>query len=125
MVRSCLGQGDHEMVEFSILGKVRRGISKTVFLDFRRADSELFRTLVGRVCWEAVLKGRGVQEDWALFKKEILMAQEQSVSTCPKTSRCGRRLAWLNRELWLELREKKRVYDIWKRGQATQEEAQY
>ena len=37
-------------------------------------------------------------------------------------SRRGRRPAWLNRELWLELRKKKRVYDLWKRGQATQKD---
>ncbi|GAB0186782.1 hypothetical protein GRJ2_001143500 [Grus japonensis] len=34
----------------------------------------------------------------------------------------GRRLAWLNRELWLELRVKKRTYDLWKKGQASQED---
>ena len=49
MVRSCLGQSDHEMVEFSILGEARKGASKTAVLDFRRADFELFKTLVGRV----------------------------------------------------------------------------
>ena len=37
----CLGLSDHEMVEFSILGGVRRGNSKTATLDFRRADFEL------------------------------------------------------------------------------------
>ncbi|KAK4832301.1 LOW QUALITY PROTEIN: hypothetical protein QYF61_021700 [Mycteria americana] len=34
-------------------------------------------------------------------------------------SRQGRRPAWLTRELWLELRRKRRVYDLWKKGQAT------
>ncbi|KAK4815404.1 LOW QUALITY PROTEIN: hypothetical protein QYF61_001392 [Mycteria americana] len=38
------------------------------------------------------------------------------------TSRRGRRPAWLTRELWLELRGKRRVYDLWKKGQATQED---
>ncbi|KAK4829538.1 hypothetical protein QYF61_005177 [Mycteria americana] len=28
----------------------------------------------------------------------------------------------LNRELWLEIRKKRRVYDLWKKGQATQED---
>ncbi|KAK4810280.1 LOW QUALITY PROTEIN: hypothetical protein QYF61_015310, partial [Mycteria americana] len=37
-------------------------------------------------------------------------------------SRWGRRLAWLNRELWLELRKKRRVYNLWKKGQAGQED---
>ena len=29
---------------------------------------------------------------------------------------------WLNRELWVELRKKKRVCHLWKMGQATQED---
>ncbi|KAF1461414.1 hypothetical protein FQV21_0009482, partial [Spheniscus demersus] len=33
----------------------------------------------------------------------------------------GKKMAWLTRELWLELR-KKGVYDFWKQGQATQED---
>ena len=77
VVGNCLGQSDHEMVEFSILGKVRKGISKNAVLDFWRADFELFRMLVGKVPWKVVLKSRGVQEGWALLKKEILMSQEQ------------------------------------------------
>ncbi|KAK4815414.1 hypothetical protein QYF61_001402 [Mycteria americana] len=72
--------------------------------------------------WETVPKGKGVQEGWTFFKKETLKAQEQAVPTCQKTSQRGRQPAWLNRELWLELRKKKRVYDFWKKGQATQED---
>ena len=41
---------------------------------------------------------------------------------CWKTSHQGRRPAWLNTELWLELRIKRRVYVLWKKGQATQED---
>ena len=41
---------------------------------------------------------------------------------CRKMSRQGRRPAWLNRELWLELRNKRRVYNLLKKGQATQED---
>ncbi|KFQ22176.1 hypothetical protein N332_09245, partial [Mesitornis unicolor] len=95
---------------------------RTAPLDFWRADFGLFRDLVGRIPWEAVLKGQGVQEGWALFKKELLKAQEQAVPVCQKTSCWGRRPAWLNRELWLELRKEGRVYDLWKKEQASQEE---
>ncbi|KAK4827745.1 LOW QUALITY PROTEIN: hypothetical protein QYF61_021216 [Mycteria americana] len=109
-------------MEFLILGEVRRGVSRTATLDFWRADFVLFRRLVERVPWEAVLKGKGGQEGWAFFQKAILKAQEQAVPMCQKTSWWGRRLAWLNRELWLELRKKSRVYGLWKKGQATQED---
>jgi len=70
-------------------------------MDFQRADFGLFRTLVERVPWERVLKGKGVQESWTFFKEEVLMAQEQAVPMSHKMNRRGRRPAWLNRELLL------------------------
>jgi len=42
---------------------------------------------------------------------------------CHKTNRQGRRPAWLNRELLLGLRKKRRVYHLWKKGQVTEEES--
>ncbi|KAK4822673.1 hypothetical protein QYF61_019040 [Mycteria americana] len=60
MVGGCLGQSDHEMIEFLIRGEA--------------------------------------------------------------TSWWGRRPAWLTRELCLELRKKRRVYDLWKKGQVSQED---
>ena len=53
-VGGCLEQSDHDMVEFSILGGGKRESDKTATLDFRRADFELFRRLVGRVPWGSV-----------------------------------------------------------------------
>ncbi|KAK4832087.1 hypothetical protein QYF61_020702 [Mycteria americana] len=115
-------QSEHEMIEFLIRGGAARGVSKTATLDFQRADFGLFRTLVERVPWEAALKGKGVREGWTFFKEEVLKAQEWAVPRCRKTSWRGRRPAWLTRELWLELRRKRRVYDLWKKGRATQED---
>ena len=106
MVGGRLGHSDHEMIEFSILGEVRRGLIRAASLGFWRADFGLFRGLVDRVPWEAVLKDKGVQETWTPFKKEI-KAQEQTIPMRQKLSRRERRPAWLNRELWLELRKKK------------------
>ena len=121
-VGGCLGQSDHEMIDFSIHGGAWRGNSKTATLDFRRADFELFKRLIGGVPWHSVLASKGVQESWLLFKKEVLRAQEQAVPLSCKMSRRGRRPAWMNRELFLRLREKKRIYRLWKEGQATQNE---
>lgn len=45
-----------------MLVKSGGGGSKTVILDFWRADLEQFRTLAGRVHWEFVLRGRGFQK---------------------------------------------------------------
>lgn len=48
-LKSSFGGSDHEMVEFNILGLVRRAHNKLLTLDFRRADVGLFRHLLGRV----------------------------------------------------------------------------
>ena len=69
-----LGHSDHEIIQCSILREARRGGSRTDILDFPRADFVLFRHLLDRIPWKMVLKGIGVQEVWALFKKEELMA---------------------------------------------------
>jgi len=79
-------------------------------LDFWRADFELFKRLVERVPWGSVLESKGVQDGCFFFKKEVLKAQEQAIPLSHKMSPQGRRLAWMNRELFLRLQEKKRVY---------------
>ncbi|KAK4826106.1 LOW QUALITY PROTEIN: hypothetical protein QYF61_005244 [Mycteria americana] len=49
-----------------------------------------------------------------------LFSVEPTDRTISNTSWWGRRPAWLNRELWLELMKRRRVYDLWKKGLATQ-----
>jgi len=105
VVRGCLGHSDHEMIEFSVRGEVKRGASKITTMDFQKADFGLFRTLVERVPWERVLRCKGVHAGWTFFKEEVLKAQEQAVPMCRKTNRRGRQPAWMNRELLLGLRK--------------------
>lgn len=62
MVGAYRGHSDHKVTEFSILGKARRRVRTTATLDVHRVGFGLFRSLVDRLPWEAVLKGEGVQE---------------------------------------------------------------
>ena len=62
-----------------------------------------------------------MQDGWLLFKREVLKAQEQAVPLSRKMS-WRRRPAWMNRELFLRLQEKKRIYLLWKKGRATRKE---
>ena len=41
-----LGHSDHEMLDFSIFAEPQRRVSRTVTLDFWRADFNLFRTVI-------------------------------------------------------------------------------
>jgi len=70
LVRGCLGLSDHEMIEFSVRGEVKRRASKTTTKDFWRAEFGLFRKLVERIPWERALKGKGVQEGWTFLRRK-------------------------------------------------------
>lgn len=83
-LQSCLGCSDPEKVQFCMQRAVRREQSRLATLAFCRADFGLLRRWVGRVPWEAVLEGKGFQECWAHFKKEIQKAQEQAIGMCQK-----------------------------------------
>ena len=62
MVGGHLGLSDHEMIEFSVRGEVKRRDSKTTTMGFWRANFGVFNMLIDRVPWETVLKGKAVQE---------------------------------------------------------------
>ena len=85
-----LRQSDHETLDFSIPVEPRRGVSRTATLDFRRADFNLYRTMVERVPWEVVLESVGAQEGWEYFKETVLKVQDLTIPTSRKTSRQAR-----------------------------------
>ena len=74
------------------------------------------------VPWESAFEGFRIHEWWSVVKNHLTKAQEQVVPLCLKLRKRGRRPAWLNRELLMELRGKKKLYDFWKQGQGLQEE---
>uniref|UniRef100_A0A8B9PGQ4 Reverse transcriptase domain-containing protein n=1 Tax=Apteryx owenii TaxID=8824 RepID=A0A8B9PGQ4_APTOW len=110
------------MVEFRILRGGGRALSKIATLDFRRANFGLFRDLLRGIPWVRALEGRGVQESWLIFKHHLLQAQERCIPMSRKSSKGGRRPAWMSKELLAKLNQKKEVYRKWKGGQATWEE---
>lgn len=77
------------------------------------------------VLWEVVLEGVGAQEGWECFKEVISKVQELTVPKSVKMSQQGRRPICLNRDLWLELRNKRKVYSLWRGGQATYDDYKY
>ncbi|KFZ57322.1 hypothetical protein N321_09184, partial [Antrostomus carolinensis] len=90
-------------------------------LDFRRANFNLFKDLIGCIPWiRGVLEGKEAQESWLTFKYLFLQAQ---VLCIPKKSgKSGRKPAWMSKELMEKLKGKREVYEMWKKGLATWEE---
>jgi len=117
-----LSCSDHGMVEFRILHGGSRAISRIKTLDLRKANFGVFRELLGRIPWARAFEGRKVQECWSLFKCHFLHAQERCIPLRKKYNKGGRRPAWLNKEILVEIRWKRKVRGMWKEGQATWEE---
>ncbi|GAB0179062.1 hypothetical protein GRJ2_000371500 [Grus japonensis] len=109
-LKGSLGCSDHKMVEFRILRAVRRAHSKLTALDFRRADSGLFRDLLARIPWDKALEGRGAQDSWLIFKGHLLQAQEQCIPTKRKSGKTTKRPPWMNKELLGKVKHKKEAY---------------
>jgi len=110
------------MVEFKILRASKRVCSKFATLDFRRADLELFRELLGKVTWEKALEGRGAQESWLVFKDHLLQAQKQCIPRKRKVGKNVRRPPWITEELLDLLKHRKKVYREWKQEWLTWED---
>ena len=121
-IGGSLSCSDHEMVNSRILRGGSRTISIIKTLDFERANFGLFKELLGGILWVRALKGRGVQVSWLLFIHHFLHAQKRCIPLSKKSSKGGRRQAWRSKELLAELRWKRKVYGMWKEGQATWEE---
>ena len=48
----------------------------------------------------------GAQEGWEYFKEIVLKVQDPTIPMSRKTSQRARRPGWLNRDLWLDLKNK-------------------
>ena len=110
------------MVNITILYGGSRAISRIKTLDFKRANFSLFKDLLGGIPAVRNLEGRGVQENWLLFKHHFLHAQDQCISMSKKSSKGGRTHAWMNKELPTKLKWKIKVYGMWEEGQGTWDE---
>lgn len=63
------------------LRRSKEGSQQNSCLGLPEGRFGFFRRSTDRVSWEAVLKGKGVQEGWTCFKKEIVKLQVQAVPT--------------------------------------------
>jgi len=107
-----IGCSEHEMVEFRILRGGIRAISRIKTLDYRRANFGLFKELLGGIPWARALEGRGVQECRSLFKHHFFHAQHRCIPLRKKSSKGGRRPAWLNKLLLAVIRWKRKVHEM-------------
>ncbi|GAB0203805.1 hypothetical protein GRJ2_002846100 [Grus japonensis] len=120
-IGGSLGCSDHALVEFAVLRDMGQVKSKVRTLNFRKAKFQLFKELVNRTPWETVLRDKGAEQSWQIFKDTFHRAQELSIPRCKKSGKEGKRLAWLSRDLLVKLKGKKEIRRQWKQGQVSWE----
>jgi len=69
-----------------------------------------------------VLRDRGAEQSWQIFKDTFHRSQELSVTRCKKSGKERKRLAWLSRDQLVKLQGKKELHRKWKQGQVSCEE---
>lgn len=73
-----------------------------------------------RVCsWGLLVScphGQGTEQSWKILKETFFRVQELSILRCSKSGKKGKSLAWLNWDLLMKLKSKKKMQDTVNRG---------
>ena len=97
------------MVELTVLKDM--GKTSTVrTLYFRKANLQLFKQLIGMTPWERVLRERGAEQSWQIFKDGFHRSQELLIPRCKKSEKEGKRPAWLSRDMVVKLKGKEEMH---------------
>ncbi|KFQ22506.1 hypothetical protein N331_03272, partial [Merops nubicus] len=87
--------------------------------NFRKANFQLFKELLNRTPWEAVLRDKGAEQSWQVFKEAFHRAQGLSIPMCRKSGKMRKRPAWLSHELLVEIKSKVKLHTQLKQGQVS------
>ena len=74
-----MGFSNHAQVGFMILRNLGLAESKVRTLNFRKAKCHLFKRLMEEIPWETLLRDKGTEQRWHLFKNAFLREQEFSI----------------------------------------------
>ncbi|PKU36877.1 rna-directed dna polymerase from mobile element jockey- hypothetical protein [Limosa lapponica baueri] len=117
-----VGCSDHAVVEFTVLKGTRQTRSVVRTLNFMKANLQVFKELVKRTPWEMVLRDKEAEQSWQILRDAFHRVQEVSISRCKKTSKKGKRQAWLSHDLLVKLKAKKELHRQFRQDQVSWEE---
>lgn len=76
-----------------------RLVSRFAALDFRKPNSDLFRDRLEGMPWVRTLEGSDPKKRWLIVKHHLLQAQDWYIPMNKKSSKGGRRPAWMRKKL--------------------------
>lgn len=104
------------------LERYRQGKSMVKAQSFRKTIFHLFKGRMDGTCWETVIKHKGAEESWEIFKCTFLREQELSIPTCKKLGKEVRRSASLSQDLLTKLKYKNEMHRQWRQEHASWED---
>lgn len=113
IVGGSLGCSDDKIVDFKILCRRCKAISRIATLHIRRAN---FEDLLGGIPWAALLERKGAHESRLALKHHFCQAQDQRISknVSKKSGESGKRPVWMSKELMDKLKGKK-IHEMWEK----------
>ena len=82
--------GDHDAVNFTVDVSVPKiSKSKRRVYNFKKANFDMFRSILGMVTWSSHIIGVSVDEDWLKFKSLLFDAADQCI---PKVTLCRKKI---------------------------------
>ncbi|PKU48865.1 hypothetical protein llap_836 [Limosa lapponica baueri] len=124
-IEGSLGCSNRALVEFTVLKGTQQPRSVVRTLNFRKANFQLFKELVKRTPWKTVLRNKGAKQSWQIFRDAFHREQELLIPRCKKSSKKGKRPAWLNHALLIKLKAKKELHRKFKQDQIAWKEYRY
>lgn len=82
-------------------------------MDFKRADFDLCKDILGGIPWARDLEGNEAHVSWLTLEHHFFQAQDLCVPKSKKSEKGDRRPAWMSKELMNKLKGKMKVHEMW------------
>ena len=118
-----LGKSDHEMILTTLKSEASNDTRSVFLRDYSKANYRQMKSKMISVNWSKEMEARNVEECWSFFKGFLDSIVDEFV---PLKRKKGKRAPpWMNGEIKLAIKEKKKAWDDWKRRKGETEKRVY
>ena len=114
-----LGKSDHEMILTRLKTRFTKETRSVFMRDYSKANYREMRARAKSVNWSREMDGRDVEECWTFFKGFLDEVVNEYVPLKRKKGKSAP--PWMNKEIKMAIKEKKKAWDEWKRRKGESE----